>query len=226
MGAIFSRRNQIRLKLGTFSCSSSIGIHALHALEPIEWAEQLDSYGQSIGRAGIRNAGLSGRNSKSGKPTKFPSGLLEIEFGEVNFGYGRETLLSNFSLKLERGGVTALVGHTGAGKSTVANLLQRYYDVGSGSVTINGVDVREFDSIDLRKRIGVVAQDPFLFDGTVRDNLKLAKQEATEEELVAALQGAVLGRFVSQLPDQMDTSIGERGIRLSMEKSSGLRLRE
>jgi len=156
-------------------------------------------------------------------PTKFPSGLLEIEFGEVNFGYeGRETLLSNFSLKLERGGVTALVGHTGAGKSTVANLLQRYYDVGSGSVTINGVEVREFDLIDLRKRIGVVAQDPFLFDGTVRDNLKLAKQEATEEELVAALQGASAWEFVSQLPDQMDTSIGERGIRLSMGEKQRL----
>ena len=156
-------------------------------------------------------------------PTKFPSGLLEIEFGEVSFGYeGRETLLSNFSLKLERGGVTALVGHTGAGKSTVGNLLQRYYDVGSGSVTINGVDVREFDLIDLRKRIGVVAQDPFLFDGTVRDNLKLAKQEATEEELVAAMRGASAWEFVSQLPDQMDTRIGERGIRLSMGEKQRL----
>ncbi|HCR29886.1 MAG TPA: ABC transporter ATP-binding protein [Opitutae bacterium] len=157
------------------------------------------------------------------RPARFPSGLLEIDFSEVNFGYeGRETLLSNFSLKLERGGVTALVGHTGAGKSTVANLLQRYYDVGSGSVTINGIDVREFDLIDLRKRIGVVAQDPFLFDGTVRDNLKLAKQEATEEELVSALQGASAWEFVSRLPDQMDTRIGERGIRLSMGEKQRL----
>ena len=92
----------------------------------------------------------------------------------------------------------------------------------SGSLTINGVDVREFDLIDLRKRIGVVAQDPFLFDGTVRDNLKLAKQEATEEELVAAMQGASAWEFVSQLPDQMDTRIGERGIRLSMGEKQRL----
>jgi len=157
------------------------------------------------------------------RPTRFPNGLLEIDLREVSFGYkGREALLSNFSLKLERGGVTALVGHTGAGKSTVANLLQRYYDVKSGAVTINGIDVREFDLIDLRKRIGVVAQDPFLFDGTVRDNLKLAKQEATEEELVSALQGASAWEFVSQLPDKMDTQIGERGIRLSMGEKQRL----
>lgn len=156
-------------------------------------------------------------------PTAFPDGLLEVDFRSVGFGYeGRDELLSDFSLTLPKGKVTALVGHTGAGKSTVANLLQRYYDVTSGSVSINGVDVREFDLMDLRMRIGVVAQDPFLFDGTVRDNLILAKQEATEEELVAALEGASAWEFVSELPDKMDTRIGERGIRLSMGEKQRL----
>lgn len=156
-------------------------------------------------------------------PQKFPEGLLEVTYRNVEFAYqGRETLLSDFTLDLPKGKVTALVGHTGAGKSTVANLLQRYYDVTSGAASINGVDVRELDLLDLRKRIGVVAQDPFLFDGTVRDNLILAKQEATEEELVAALKGASAWEFVSDLPEKMDTRIGERGIRLSMGEKQRL----
>jgi ABC-type multidrug transport system fused ATPase/permease subunit len=156
-------------------------------------------------------------------PTAFPKGLLEVDFNSVGFGYeGRDDLLSEFSLTLSKGKVTALVGHTGAGKSTVANLLQRYYDVTSGTVSISGVDVREFDLLDLRKRIGVVAQDPFLFDGTVKENLILAKEDATEDELVAALKGASAWGFVSDLPDKMDTRIGERGIRLSMGEKQRL----
>lgn len=156
-------------------------------------------------------------------PKPFPDGLLEVTFSSVNFAYnGREELLTDFSLNLEKGKVTALVGHTGAGKSTVANLMQRYYDVTTGAVTINGIDVREMDLVDLRMHIGVVAQDPFLFDGTVRDNLLLAKQEATEADLIESLKGASAWEFVSNLPDQMDTRIGERGIRLSMGEKQRL----
>ncbi len=156
-------------------------------------------------------------------PKPFPEGLLRVEFGSVGFSYqGRDQLLSDFSLNLVEGKVTALVGHTGAGKSTVANLLQRYYDVTTGSVAINGVDVRDLDLMSLRMHIGVVAQDPFLFDGTVKDNLVLAKQEATEDELVEALKGASAWDFVSNLPDGMDTRIGERGIRLSMGEKQRL----
>ena len=156
-------------------------------------------------------------------PKPFPDGLLEVAFSSVNFAYnGREELLTDFSLNLEKGKVTALVGHTGAGKSTVANLMQRYYDVTTGAVTINGIDVREMDLVDLRMHIGVVAQDPFLFDGTFRDNLLLAKQEATEADLIESLKGASAWEFVSNLPDQMDTRIGERGIRLSMGEKQRL----
>jgi ATP-binding cassette subfamily B protein len=100
--------------------------------------------------------------------------------------------------------------------------MQRYYDVTTGAVTINGIDVREMDLVDLRMHIGVVAQDPFLFDGTVRDNLLLAKQEATEADLIESLKGASAWEFVSSLPDQMDTRIGERGIRLSMGEKQRL----
>ena len=109
-----------------------------------------------------------------------------------------------------------MVGHTGAGKSTIANLLLRYYDVTEGSVCLNGSDVRELDLNSLRESIGIVAQDPFLFDGTIRENLKLAKEHATEDELWQALEGAHIHKFVKQLPDKLETTIGERGIRLSM----------
>jgi len=150
-------------------------------------------------------------------PRPFPEGLLEVRFRRASFRYeGRDELLSDFDLTLPPGKVTALVGHTGAGKSTVANLAQRYYDVTSGAALYNGIDVRELRLEDLRSRIGVVSQDPFLFDGTIRDNLLLAKEEATEEELVLALDGACAWEFVEKLPEGMDTLIGERGIRLSM----------
>ncbi|MDQ8183254.1 ABC transporter ATP-binding protein [Pelagicoccus sp. SDUM812005] len=150
-------------------------------------------------------------------PKPFPKAPLKVQFDSVDFKYSeRATLLSDFSLIMPEGKVTALVGHTGAGKSTVANLLQRYYDVSEGSVTIGGVDVRDLTLQSLRSNIGMVSQDPFLFDGSVRDNLLLAREDATEEDLVRALEGACAWEFVSKLPDGMDTLIGERGIRLSM----------
>ncbi|MCH6258263.1 ABC transporter ATP-binding protein/permease [Puniceicoccaceae bacterium K14] len=156
-------------------------------------------------------------------PKAHPNGLLKVEYKNVDFCYqGRKQLLTDFSLELPSGKVTALVGHTGAGKSTVASLLQRYYDVTSGSVSINGVDVRDLALEDLRKNIGVVAQDPFLFDGTVRDNLQLAKPDASEEEMIDALIGASAWEFVEALPGKMDTLIGERGIRLSMGEKQRL----
>lgn len=156
-------------------------------------------------------------------PKTFPAAPLEVQFSTVDFNYSeRANLLSDFSLIMPAGKVTALVGHTGAGKSTVANLLQRYYDVSEGSVTIGGVDVRDLSLHSLRSNIGMVAQDPFLFDGSVRDNLLLAREGATEDELVQALEGASAWEFVSKLPDGMDTLIGERGIRLSMGEKQRL----
>ncbi len=156
-------------------------------------------------------------------PKPFPAAPLKIQFDSVDFKYSeRANLLSDFSLIMPEGKVTALVGHTGAGKSTVANLLQRYYDVSEGSVSIGGVDVRELTLNSLRSNIGMVAQDPFLFDGSVRDNLLLAREDATEDDLIQALEGACAWEFVSKLPDGMDTLIGERGIRLSMGEKQRL----
>lgn len=149
-------------------------------------------------------------------PKPFPRGSLQIRFNNVSFQYPeRPEVLTDFNLTLTRGKVTALVGHTGAGKSTVANLAMRTYDVTGGNVTINGTDIREFDLEELHSSIGHVAQDPFLFEGSVRDNMLLAKPDATDDDICAALAGACALEFVQKLPQGLDTNIGEKGIRLS-----------
>src|SRR5690606_19592617 len=126
------------------------------------------------------------------------------------------------NLTLPAGKMTALVGHTGAGKSTIANLLLRYYDATSGNVLVNGTDVREIELGALRSSIGVVSQDPFLFDASGRANPALVKRDATDEEIIEALKGARAWDFVQRLPDGLDTMIGERGIRLSMGEKQRL----
>ena len=147
----------------------------------------------------------------------FPLSPISAAFKEVGFAYdNRPAIMRNFNLELPEGKVTALVGRTGAGKSTVANLLLRYYDVDDGAVMINGVDIRKIELTSLRSSIGLVAQEPFLFDGSIRDNLLLAKESASEEELWQVLRGAHAHGFVTSLPDRLDTTIGERGIRLSL----------
>ncbi len=156
-------------------------------------------------------------------PKPFPTGLIEVVYQGAYFSYPeREEIIENLDLVLSSGKVTALVGHTGAGKSTVANLLLRYYDITDGSLTINGINVNEIEIGDLRSNIGFVAQDPFLFDGTVEDNLSLARENASEDDIITALKGARSWEFVSRLPYGIKTNIGERGIRLSMGEKQRL----
>lgn len=157
------------------------------------------------------------------QPLSFPQEPLHVEFRQASFEYpGRPAILENFSLHIPAGKVTALVGHTGAGKSTIANLAMRAYDVTKGALLINGTDIRAFALDDIHHRIGHVAQDPFLFEGTVRDNLLLAREDASEEDIQAALQGACAWDFVAKLPDGLDTNIGEKGIRLSQGEKQRL----
>ncbi|MDR2430025.1 MAG: ABC transporter ATP-binding protein/permease [Puniceicoccales bacterium] len=158
------------------------------------------------------------------RPVAFPEGgPVGAHFDRVSFAYdGRAEVLHDFSLDIPVGKTTALVGHTGAGKTTVAALLLRAYDVASGGVTINGVDVRDYSLTDLRRGIGHVSQDPFLFDGTVEENLLLARENATQEELRAALEAAAAWDFVSRLPSGLKTQIGEKGVRLSQGEKQRL----
>lgn len=141
---------------------------------------------------------------------------LSIRFENVSFQYPeRDAVISNLNLHIEKNKVTALVGHTGAGKTTIANLAMRTYDATAGKVTIAGEDIRNLSLKSLHDHVGFVAQDPFLFDGTIRDNLTLGKTKASESEIQDALEKASALDFVSELPQGLETRIGERGIRLS-----------
>ncbi len=156
-------------------------------------------------------------------PCPMPAGPVEVSFENVRFEYpGRPAVLDDFNLTMHANQVTALVGHTGAGKSTIANLAMRTYDSTHGVVKLSGTDIGEIDLEELHNSVGHVAQDPFLFEGTVRDNLLLAKADASEMEIVDALEKACALDFVEALPEKLDTNIGEKGIRLSQGEKQRL----
>ena len=157
------------------------------------------------------------------EPTPLPAGPIEVAFENVQFEYpGRPAVLSDLDLTLQANQVTALVGHTGAGKSTIANLAMRTHDITQGSVKLNGVDIRNISLSELHNTVGHVAQDPFLFEGSVRDNLLLAKPDASEADIAHALEQACAHEFVNALPERLDTNIGEKGIRLSQGEKQRL----
>jgi ATP-binding cassette subfamily B protein len=145
-----------------------------------------------------------------------PAGPGRIVFENVTFGYEpQRPVLNGVDLELEAGRVVALIGHTGAGKTTLASLVPRFYDVQEGRVAIDGVDVRDVTLASLRREIGVIAQDPFLFSATVRENIAFGRIDASDEDVERAARLAQAHEFVEQLPQGYDTVIGERGITLS-----------
>ncbi|HEY6960764.1 MAG TPA: ABC transporter ATP-binding protein [Gaiellaceae bacterium] len=147
---------------------------------------------------------------------ELPPGPGRIAFDGVTFGYDpSRPVLHDVDLELEAGRVVALIGHTGAGKTTLASLVPRFYDVQQGRVTIDDVDVRDVTLASLRREIGVIAQDPFLFSATVRENIAFGRPDATADEVERAARLAQAHEFVEALPDGYDTVIGERGITLS-----------
>jgi ABC-type multidrug transport system fused ATPase/permease subunit len=168
-------------------------------------------------------------------PLAVPEGPVAVELRDVRFAYpradqvslasleevavldarGGDEVLHGVSLRVEPGQMVALVGSSGGGKSTIASLVPRLYDVDSGSVMVGGVDVRELSFDSLRDTIGMVTQDGHLFHDSVRENLLLARPDASEAELWEALRGARLDALVRSLPSGLDTVIGERGYRLS-----------
>lgn len=140
-----------------------------------------------------------------------------LEFRDVHFTYtGREVVLDRFSLKVEPGQNIAIVGHTGAGKSSLARLIARFYEFQGGQILIDGRDVRTFDLAQYRRRLGIVPQEPFLFSGTVADNIRYTRPDATDEEVTAAARRIANGEWVDDLPNGLQTDVGERGGRLSM----------
>ena len=140
----------------------------------------------------------------------------DIEFRDVSFEYvKRITVLKGVSFKAKAGETIALVGPTGVGKTTLVNLIPRFYDPDSGQILIDGRDIREFDLTSLRKQISFVSQDVFLFNGTVKDNILYGKLDATDEEVIAAAKAANAHEFIMELVDGYNTQVGERGVKLS-----------
>jgi ABC-type multidrug transport system fused ATPase/permease subunit len=153
----------------------------------------------------------------SQEATALPTPIGHVHFDGVRFGYGSgPEVLHGIDLDVAPGTTVALVGHTGAGKSTIAKLLARFYDPRDGRITIDGHDLRDVTQQSLRRQLGVVPQEGFLFSGSVRDNIAFAKPEATDEEITAAAGAVGADGFIRELPEGYDTDVGQRGGRLSL----------
>ena len=151
-------------------------------------------------------------------PDAVDVGLLrgDIRFENVTFGYaGQKKVLSDIDLEVEAGETVAFVGPSGAGKTTLCSLLPRFYEVDGGSITIDGIDIRKMTLASLRRNIGIVQQDVFLFAGTIRDNIAYGDLSAGEEDIWEAARRAHLKEFIEAQPDGLETIIGERGVKLS-----------
>ncbi|NRA13465.1 MAG: ABC transporter ATP-binding protein, partial [Crocinitomicaceae bacterium] len=140
----------------------------------------------------------------------------DIEFHDVSFSYEEsKEVLHNISFEAKPGSVTALVGSSGSGKSTIAGLVATFLNPESGKVTIDGVDLAKVNLSSYRQSLGVVLQDDFLFEGTIRENVLFPRPDASEDELLAAIEGAYVSEFTDRFEDGLDTVIGERGVKLS-----------
>jgi ATP-binding cassette subfamily B protein len=140
----------------------------------------------------------------------------EVRFEDVSFSYAEDlAVLRGVTFTAQAGRTTAIVGGSGAGKSTLVALLQRFYDVGGGTILIDGQDISAITKASLRRRIAYVSQQPYLFEGTIADNIRYGREDATDEEVRAAASAANAAIFIEEFPDAYDTLVGERGVRLS-----------
>ena len=147
-------------------------------------------------------------------------GTLEgtIEFDNVTFRYvkeGAKKVIDHVSFTIPKGTTSAFVGPSGGGKTTICNLIPRFYEIEEGEIRIDGTDIRKYTRAGLRRNIGMVAQDVFLFNGTVRDNILYGKPDASDEEMIEAAKKAEIHSYIMSLPDAYDTEVGERGLKLS-----------
>ncbi len=139
----------------------------------------------------------------------------EISIENISFKYDQETILNNLSLKIPKGHTVALVGQSGSGKSTIANLVTRFYDVHEGVIKLDGIPIKQITKNSLRNQMGLVTQDAILFNDSVKNNINLGNKDATDQEIIDALQIANAWEFVKDLPEGIDTNIGDSGSKLS-----------
>jgi ABC-type multidrug transport system fused ATPase/permease subunit len=147
---------------------------------------------------------------------KLPDGPGEVVFENVSFAYNEGSpVLKNINLRVNGGQMVALVGHTGAGKTTLVNLVPRFYDASEGSISLDGVDVRDLKISSLRRNVALVFQDTFLFSASIADNIAYSRPDAAEEEIGRCAEAAQAREFIDELEEGYDTVIGERGVTLS-----------
>src|SRR5256714_5184396 len=210
------------ISLGTFLAFNS---YLLQRAAPARMLSGLLSAGQMARAGAVRILELlDTRSEVTEPPDAEPVGVVHgaIAFEDVRFGYDgvdgdgdRPVLLDGFTLRIEPGERVALVGASGSGKSTIAQLLPRFYDLDAGQVTLDGTDVRRLRLADLRRSIGIVFEDAFLFSASIADNIAFGAPGATAEQIRAAARAAEADRFIRALPDGYDTVVGERGLTLS-----------
>ncbi len=200
---------------------------ARYLYDPVGRLHQLNQILQAGRAAGERVFELLDEAPEPGLEPTAPTPIQHslkghVELRQVYFSYGHIATLKGISLTVQPGQVVALVGPTGAGKSTLVNLITRFYEYQSGQILFDGVPSAEIHKSQLRRDIGIVTQEAFLFNGTVRDNLRLGDPKATEERLWAALEAANAASFVRALPVGLDTHVGERGVKLSVGEKQRL----
>ncbi len=205
-----------RISLGTFL---AFNVYVTSLVGPVRTAAFLVAFSQQAKASIERLAEVLDTNPQvTDRPDAvvLSTGAGAVELEDVTFGYvASEPVLEGFSLRVEPGETVALVGTSGSGKSTVALLLPRFYDVHSGSVRIGGTDVRDVTTESLRRRIGVVFEEPFLFSDTIRSNIAYGRPDATDDEVEAAARAAEAHGFISSLPGGYATVVGEQGLTLS-----------
>jgi ATP-binding cassette, subfamily B, bacterial MsbA len=193
--------------------------YVLTMFAPVRWIAFINQMGQQATAAGERifeilDTPLDVTEKKDAVQLPRLDGRIELE--DVTFAYGKNApLLKNISASVEPGQTLALVGPSGSGKTTLINLIPRFYDVSQGAVRIDGHDVRDVGLESLRAQIGMVMQETFLFNMTIRENISYGRSDATQEEVEAAARAANARDFIVEFPEGYDTMIGERGVRLS-----------
>jgi len=211
LGGIFVVQG--RLTLGEFVMINSL---LVMVYGPLQWFAQVNNW-FSRAMAGAERVfevvDMTPEVEASGKPHDIRG---EVEFRNVRFGYDKSNpVLKNISFKVAAGEMIGLVGRSGAGKSSTINLICRFYEPDGGQILVDGIDLAELDMAQYRKQIGIVLQEPFLFGGTVAENIAYGNPEATMEEIIVAARAANAHDFIIAKPDGYDTIVGERGVHLS-----------
>jgi subfamily B ATP-binding cassette protein MsbA len=205
-----------QMTVGAFAAYVGLLMAAGQSLRQVTNLQTVMAEGLTAARRLFASLDIDPEIREAGAPVALPPGPATVVFNRVSFSYGvAAPTLSEVSLTVAPGETVALVGPSGGGKSTLLSLLPRFYDVTSGAVTINGVDLRDLSLTDLRARIALVTQEPFLFDDTIAANIAYGRPGATAEDIAGAARSAAAHDFISALPQGYATRAGEAGMRLS-----------